>query len=137
MSLTVQIYSFSYHLHGIPEDTSDHHGGFVFDCRCLPNPGREERFASLTGKDDEVKRFLSNEVEAQAFLKSVFELVDLAIRNYLAREFQHLMVSFGCTGGQHRSVFCAEQLAQHLLPKAWIPRSREIQVEVIHTRLSS
>lgn len=130
MSLTVTIYSFSYHIHGIPTDPSDHKGGFVFDCRCLPNPGRRQDFAQLTGRDEVVRTYLASIPEVQAFLKSTFALVDLAVGNYLQRGFDHLMVSYGCTGGQHRSVYCAEMLADHL-------RERGVRVEFIHLSLQS
>ncbi|MDZ7261739.1 MAG: phosphotransferase enzyme family protein, partial [candidate division KSB1 bacterium] len=115
--LVVKIYSFGFHLSGIPEDTSGPKGGFVFDCRFLPNPGREERFAHLTGRDKEVIDYLEQHEVVQIFLKNVFEIIDLAVRNYQERGFTDLMVSFGCTGGQHRSVYCAERLYRHLRSK--------------------
>ena len=127
-SLTVSIHSFSYHLHGIPEDAHGHKGGFVFDCRCLPNPGRQDFFAQLTGLDPQVAEFLSSKAEVQNFLVSIFQMIEVAIGNYVTRGFEHLMVSFGCTGGQHRSVYCAQQLAAHL-------RARGVHVEVQHHSL--
>lgn len=111
--LKVRICSFSYK-HGLPEDPTDNGGGFVFDCRALPNPGRQEEFRDFTGLDESVARFLASQPETTYFLGSVYNLVDQAVENYLARGFQNLMVSFGCTGGQHRSVYCAEQLSNHL-----------------------
>jgi aminoglycoside/choline kinase family phosphotransferase len=111
--LTVRIFSFSFHQKA-PADASGHGGGFVFDGRSLPNPGREERFRSMTGKDAPVIEYLSREESVRRFLEHVFALVDASVANYQSRGFRNLMVSFGCTGGQHRSVYLAEQLAKHL-----------------------
>jgi len=112
--LTVQICSFSFHRGGAPKDASGHGGGFVFDCRSLPNPGREQRFKALSGKDAPVIEYLDQQERVHHFLASVESLVDAAVSNYQSRGFTNLAVSFGCTGGQHRSVFLAEQLAKHL-----------------------
>jgi len=112
-TLTVQIQSFSFH-RGLPIDQSGNGGGFIFDARSIPNPGREERFKSLTGKDETVIQYLQQQESVHQFLGNVKSLVDLSVDNYLKRGFQHLMVSFGCTGGQHRSVYMAEQLAKYL-----------------------
>jgi aminoglycoside/choline kinase family phosphotransferase len=114
--LTVRIYSFSYKK-GIPEDSSTNGGGFVFDCRSLPNPGRIAAMQTKTGFDKEVKQLLESDDAVGKFLASATELVSSAINNYLDRKFSDLMVSFGCTGGQHRSVFCANALAAHLQNK--------------------
>ncbi len=111
--LTVRITSFSYK-NGIPMDESGHGGGFVFDCRALPNPGRLEQYRELTGRDEPVIRFLNERREVREFFEGVKALVDRSVENYLQRNFHHLMVSFGCTGGQHRSVFMAERMARHL-----------------------
>jgi aminoglycoside/choline kinase family phosphotransferase len=111
--LIVQIFSFSYR-RGIPKDETGHGGGFVFDARCIPNPGREERFKTLTGKDAPVIEYLNQEESAHQFLASAAALVDGSIDAYQRRGFTSLAVSFGCTGGQHRSVFFAEQLAKRL-----------------------
>ena len=112
-NLVVRIFSFSFH-QGLPKDDSGNGGGFVFDGRSLPNPGREERFKTLTGKDIPVIDYLNQQESVHQFLASVLSLVDSSIANYQQRGFKNLMVSFGCTGGQHRSVFLAEQLAKRL-----------------------
>ncbi len=112
-NLTVRIFSFSFH-RAAPQDDTGHGGGFVFDGRGLPNPGREERFAALTGNDPPVIDYLNQQESVRQFLANVTSLVDSTVTNYLARGFKNLMVSFGCTGGQHRSVYLAEQLAKHL-----------------------
>ncbi|GAB1405302.1 MAG: RNase adapter RapZ [Lentimicrobiaceae bacterium] len=111
--LKVSIQSFSFK-EGIPRDEGEHGGGFVFDCRALPNPGRLEAFKDLTGNDEAVKSFLAARPEPATFLSGVYLLVDQAVENYLSRGFTSLTVSFGCTGGQHRSVYCAAQLSSHL-----------------------
>jgi aminoglycoside/choline kinase family phosphotransferase len=112
-NLVVRIFSFSFH-QGFPKDESGNGGGFVFDGRSLPNPGREERFKTLTGKDAPVIDYLNQQESVHQFLASVLSLVDSSISSYQQRGFKNLMVSFGCTGGQHRSVFLAEQLAKRL-----------------------
>ncbi len=112
-NLVVRIFSFSFH-QGLPKDESGNGGGFVFDGRSLPNPGREERFKTLTGKDTPVIDYLNQQETVHQFLAGVLSLVDSSIANYQQRGFKNLMVSFGCTGGQHRSVFLAEQLAKRL-----------------------
>jgi aminoglycoside/choline kinase family phosphotransferase len=111
--LTVRIFSFSFH-HGLPKDETGHGGGFVFDGRSLPNPGREERFKALTGRDAPVVEYLNQQESVHQFLAGVMSLVDSSVNAYQRRGFKNLMVSFGCTGGQHRSVYLAEQLAKHL-----------------------
>jgi aminoglycoside/choline kinase family phosphotransferase len=112
-NVTVQIFSFSFH-RGLPKDETGHGGGFVFDCRSIPNPGREERFKNLTGQDAPVIDNLNQQESVHQFLASVMSLVDASVSNYQRRGFKSLMVSFGCTGGQHRSVYLAEQLAKRL-----------------------
>ncbi|MFZ0796346.1 MAG: RNase adapter RapZ [Terriglobales bacterium] len=111
--LTVRVFSFSFH-RGLPQDETGNGGGFVFDGRSLPNPGREERFKILTGKDPPVIDYLDQQESVHQFLASAMSLVDASVSTHLRRGFKHLMVSFGCTGGQHRSVYLAEQLAKHL-----------------------
>src|SRR3954466_10546589 len=112
-NLVVRIFSFSFH-RGLPTDESGNGGGFVFDGRSLPNPGREERFKQLTGRDAPVIEYLNQEQSVHQFLASVMSLVDSSVSNYQQRGFKNLIVSFGCTGGQHRSVYLAEQVAKRL-----------------------
>jgi aminoglycoside/choline kinase family phosphotransferase len=111
--LTVRIFSFSFH-RGLPKDETGNGGGFIFDGRSLPNPGREEQFKPLTGRDAPVIDYLSQQDSVHQFLASVTALVDASVSSYQRRGFKNLMVSFGCTGGQHRSVYLAEQMAKHL-----------------------
>ncbi|MGZ4812725.1 MAG: RapZ C-terminal domain-containing protein [Terriglobales bacterium] len=111
--LLVRIFSFSFH-RGLPKDDTGHGGGFVFDTRSIPNPGRDERFRPLTGKDAPVIEYLEQQESAHQYFASVKSLVDASIGNYQSRGFKNLMVSFGCTGGRHRSVYMAEQLGKHL-----------------------
>lgn len=117
--LTVRIFSFSFH-QSMPVDSSGHGGGFVFDARSLPNPGREERFRAFTGKDTSVIEYLEREDSVRQYREHAFALVDASVAAYQARGFSSLMVSFGCTGGQHRSVYLAEQLARHLRGRAGV-----------------
>jgi hypothetical protein len=112
-NLVVQIVSFSFH-RGLPKDESGNGGGFVFDGRSLPNPGREERFKALSGRDGSVIEYLNQQESVHQFMASVMSLVDASLSNYQQRGFKHLMLSFGCTGGQHRSVYLAEQVAKRL-----------------------
>jgi len=111
--VTVRVFSFSFH-RGLPKDESGHGGGFVFDARSIPNPGREERFKAFTGKDAAVIDYLNQQESVHQFMANVISLVDASVNNYQRRGFKNLMVSFGCTGGQHRSVYLAEQLAKYL-----------------------
>ncbi len=126
--LLVRLYSFSFHRGAPPQDDSGNGGGFVFDARSLPNPGREERFKALTGRDAPVIDYLNRHESVHQYFRSVGGLIDAAVENYRSREFHNLMVSFGCTGGQHRSVYLANRLAEHL-------RSKGVEVEVRHIEL--
>jgi aminoglycoside/choline kinase family phosphotransferase len=112
-NLVVRIFSFSFH-RGWPKDETGNGGGFVFDGRGLPNPGREERFKALTGRDAPVIEYLNQQESVHQFFASVLSLIDASVTEYQRRNFKNLMVSFGCTGGQHRSVYLAEQLAKRL-----------------------
>ena len=123
--LTVRVFSFSFHRE-IPTDETGNGGGFVFDARSLPNPGREEQYRHLTGKDAPVVDYLSHQASVHQFLASAVSLVEASVATYRSRGFKSLMVSFGCTGGQHRSVYLAEQIAAHLR------NSRGVDVVVRH-----
>jgi len=127
-NLVVHIVSFSFH-RGLPKDETGNGGGFVFDGRSLPNPGREEQFKSLTGRDAPVIEYLNQQDSVHQFLASVMALVDASVSNYQQRGFKNLMVSFGCTGGQHRSVYLAEQLAKRLRDRSGV------EVVVTHREL--
>lgn len=111
--LRVEILSFSYKK-GYPENLTGNGGGFVFDCRGMHNPGRYEEYKGLTGRDLDVIDFLEERGEVQDFMKNVFGLVVPTVETYLRRGFSDLQVAFGCTGGRHRSVYCAESLAREL-----------------------
>ena len=128
--LMVRITSFSFH-RGLPKDETGHGGGFVFDARSLPNPGREERFKPLSGKEAAIAEYLDQEEAVHNFFASVASLVDASVSNYQDRGFKNLSVSFGCTGGQHRSVYLAEQLAKHLRERG------QVDVVVRHRELES
>ena len=123
--LSVTIYSFSYK-RGIPADESGNGGGYVFDCRSTHNPGKYEEFKQMTGVDQPVIDFLEKDGEILTFLDSVYKLVDHHVERFLERDFTHLQVAFGCTGGQHRSVYCAERLAKHLREKF------DVTIHLIH-----
>ena len=124
-ALVVTIYSFSFK-RGIPADESGNGGGYVFDCRSTHNPGKYDEYKALTGLDQPVIDFLEKDGEILTFLNSVYALVDHHVERFLERGFDHLQVAFGCTGGQHRSVYCAEHLAAHLKEKY------NVQIELIH-----
>ena len=114
--LLIEINSFSYKK-GIPQDLTDNGGGFVFDMRSILNPGRFDEYKTLSGKDKSVQDFLEQRTKMNEYLNSVWDLIDISVSEYLQRGFSHLMINFGCTGGQHRSVFAAEQTARHLRNK--------------------
>ncbi len=123
--LVVRVYSFSYHK-GIPDDESGNGGGYVFDCRSTHNPGRYEPYKQLTGLDEPVIRFLEDDGEILTFLDNIYRLADAHVQRYLERGFTSLMFAFGCTGGQHRSVYSAQHLAEH------IHRKFGIEVRICH-----
>ncbi len=115
--LKVTINSFSYKKTGIPEDTSGNGGGFVFDCRAIHNPGRYEPYKKLTGRDEPVINFLKQHSNMPDFLNNIYKIIDNSIEDYIDRSFSNLMINFGCTGGQHRSVYAADQVAKHIQSK--------------------
>lgn len=123
--LTVKVMSFSYRK-GIPEDTSCNGGGYVFDCRYVHNPGRYDEYKPLTGLDKPVIDFLENDGEITEFLSHVYALADAHVKRYLERGFTSLMICFGCTGGQHRSVYSAQHTAEHIHNKFGV------RVELVH-----
>lgn len=123
--LTVKVMSFSYRK-GIPEDTSGNGGGYVFDCRYVHNPGRYDEYKPLTGLDKPVIDFLENDGEITEFLSHVYALADAHVKRYLERGFTSLMICFGCTGGQHRSVYSAQHTAEHIHNKFGV------RVELLH-----
>lgn len=124
--LKVTVSSFSYK-HGIPTDNSGNGGGFVFDCRALPNPGRYEKYKQLTGRDAEVIEFFNNvSEEMNSFINPIKQIISQSVEKYMERGFTNLAINFGCTGGQHRSVFCAEQIAQ------WLTKTYDIEVVLKH-----
>jgi len=134
-NLVIRIFSFSFH-QGLPKDDSGNGGGFVFDGRSLPNPGREERFKALTGRDAPVIEYLNQQETVHQFLASALSLVDASISSYQQRGFKNLMVSFGCTGGQHRSVYLAEQLARRLRARSGVEVVvRHLGLENLHAEL--
>ena len=123
--LVVRVYSFSYKK-GIPQDDSGNGGGFVFDCRAVNNPGKYERYTFFTGMDEPVIKFLEEDGEILPFLDNAYNLVDASVKRYIDRGFRNLMVSFGCTGGQHRSVYAAQKMAEHINNKFGV------EVQLIH-----
>ncbi len=127
--LKVSIYSFGFLYGGIPEDKTGNEGGFVFDCRFIKNPGCEHKYLHLTGKDKETQKYLEEVPNTHLFFKDVCSIIDKAIDNYLSRDFTHLMVSFGCTGGQHRSVYFAERLY------AYLKQRDNIEISLTHCNL--
>jgi aminoglycoside/choline kinase family phosphotransferase len=129
-TLRVHLQSFSYKK-GLPQDASGHGGGHMFDCRAIDNPGRYETYKALSGLDAPVRQFLDEQADMQRFLRQTEQIVLLSVHNYLERRFEHLQVSYGCTGGQHRSVYAAERLAERLRQ---IPG---VQVELEHREASA
>lgn len=124
--LVVTVTSFSFKK-GMPFDPSGNGGGYVFDCRAINNPGRHIQYKTMTGRDEPVIRFLEEDGGVFAYLDNVYAMVDPHVEAFVAREFTSLMVSFGCTGGQHRSVYCAESFARHIASKY-----PHVRVRLIH-----
>lgn len=123
--LTVKVMSFAYKK-GIPDDPTGNGGGFVFDCRAVNNPGKYERYKAFTGLDEPVITFLEEDGEILRFLDHVYALVDASVKRYMERGFSNLSVCFGCTGGQHRSVYSAQHLAERL------NREFGVKIELVH-----
>ena len=115
--LKIDIHSFSYKKGGIPKDESGNGGGYCFDCRGILNPGRIEEYKAQTGKDQPVIEFLESKTEMPKFLELIRNLVSITIEDYLERDFENLQINFGCTGGQHRSVYSAEKIAAFIREK--------------------
>lgn len=115
--LNIDIHSFSYKKGGIPKDETGNGGGFVFDCRGILNPGRIEEYKPQTGNDIGVQEFLETKTKMPDFLKSIHSLLSITIDNYLERGFEHLQIGFGCTGGQHRSVYSAIKTVEFIKEK--------------------
>lgn len=115
--LHIYIHSFSYKKGGIPKDNTDNGGGFVFDCRGILNPGRIEEYKSQTGNDLPVQEFLEQKTKIPKFLDSVKDIISISVDNYISRNFENLQISFGCTGGQHRSVYSAIKISKFLKEK--------------------
>ncbi len=126
--LLVSLQSFSYKK-GLPIDYTEHGGGFIFDCRALENPGRQHKYASLTGKDKAVIDFLESKAEVSTFINKIYEIISQSITRYSQRHFSYISIAFGCTGGQHRSVYCTEKLAKML------SNISNIQIKVSHREL--
>jgi len=127
--LKITINSFSYK-RGIPYDNTGNGGGFVFDCRGLNNPGRIEQYKQLTGNDKEVIDFINNEAASHIFINAIKNVIDVNIDNYIKRNFSDLSINFGCTGGQHRSVFCANAITHYIVQKY-----PQVSVELKHLEL--
>lgn len=123
--LTVRVLSFAYKK-GIPNDPTGNGGGYVFDCRAINNPGKYDRYKPFTGLDANVIKFLEDDGEVLTFLDHCHALVDASVQRYIDRGFTNLMIAYGCTGGQHRSVYCAQHTAEH------IARKFNIKVELVH-----
>ncbi len=123
--LTVRVYSFAYKK-GVPNDISGNGGGYVFDCRAINNPGKYERYKNVNGLDEPVIKFLEDDGEMIQFLDSIYPLIDRHVKRYIERSFTDLMISFGCTGGQHRSVYAAQHVAEH------ISKNFGIKIQLIH-----
>ena len=137
--LVIDIHSFSYKKGGIPKDDSGNGGGFVFDCRGILNPGRIEEYKSQTGNDIGVQDYLETKTEMPAFLKIVQDLISISIKNYLERGFENLQINFGCTGGQHRSVYSAIKTAEFVqqnFPEADVRIHHDEQLHLNHSSIS-
>ena len=128
--LIVKICSFSYRK-GIPVDATGNGGGFVFDVRGIDNPGRHDQYKTIHGRDKPVMEYLERQTRMNDYLNSVFDIVDISVEEYIKRGFENLAVNFGCTGGQHRSVYAADALAKHLKNKY------KVKVQLCHVEQES
>ena len=129
--LNINVRSFSYKK-GIPTDPTGNGGGFVFDCRGVLNPGRIKEYKTQTGRDEAVKKYLETETKIAVFLEGVFKVIDISIEDYLQRDFENLEINFGCTGGQHRSVYSADATAKYInekFPEAQVTLHHVVQEE--------
>lgn len=129
--LNINVRSFSYKK-GIPADPTGNGGGFVFDCRGVLNPGRIQVYKTQTGRNEDVKKYLETETKIAVFLEGVFQVIDISIEDYLQRGFENLEINFGCTGGQHRSVYSADATAIHIqekFPEAQVTLHHVVQEE--------
>ena len=129
--LNINVRSFSYKK-GIPTDPTGNGGGFVFDCRGILNPGRIKEYKTQTGRDEDVKKYLETETKIAVFLEGVFQIIDISIEDYLQRDFENLEINFGCTGGQHRSVYSADATAKYInekFPEAQVTLHHVVQEE--------
>jgi RNase adaptor protein for sRNA GlmZ degradation len=115
--LNIEVNSFSFKKKGIPADDSGNGGGFIFDCRGILNPGRIEEYKQQTGMDAGVRNYLETQTEMPTFLALIKGIIDISIKDYLARGFENLQINFGCTGGQHRSVYCADVIGKYIAEK--------------------
>ena len=135
MSLNIDIHSFSYKKGRYPKDASGNGGGFCFDCRGILNPGRIDEYKPQTGKDLPVQEFLETKTRMPEFLENIKSVVSITIENYLERGFEHLQINFGCTGGQHRSVYSAEKIAEFIrekYPQAEVNITHDEQPQLNH-----
>ncbi|MCK5583644.1 MAG: hypothetical protein KAI33_07640, partial [Elusimicrobiales bacterium] len=128
LGLTVRLQSFSFR-NGLPADEKGHGGGYIFDCRALPNPGRIKKYAQMTGRDAEIVKFLEKENDVEKFIDNALALIRQSVENYQKRNFTDLMVSFGCTGGRHRSVYCSEEIKKRL------KKIGKIKIELKHREI--
>ena len=129
--LLVKIHSFSYLKNGYPKDETKNGGGFVFDCRGILNPGRFAEYKTLTGRDQPVIDFLVSKTRIAEFLQAAYQAVDISVEDYRQRNFENLSISFGCTGGQHRSVHIVEELGKHFSQQQQVLiRHRELELSL-------
>ena len=124
--LLVNVNSFSFIKTGYPKDETKNGGGFVFDMRGILNPGRFDEYKHLSGLDKPVKDFLEQQTKMPDFLNSVYSIIDISVEEYIRRGFENLVINFGCTGGQHRSVYAAEAITRHLRNKF------KVKIELSH-----